>query len=131
MKNRALLAAFIFLSCCICYGGSLLNFIFCDQNVAEETRMARYECILNNSSLTERNAIERCQNQTAPSFSNAEFLNIICNNVTTRFQFEICVGNGPIRQRESPFSFLNRLRAYRESRNIDITVLLNCLKQNL
>ncbi|XP_076334935.1 uncharacterized protein LOC143238528 [Tachypleus tridentatus] len=95
MKNRALLATYIFLVCCICYSGLQISiwliYLCCDQNATNKTRVTSYECLLNSSSVIERNVIGLCQNQTAPSLSNVEFLNKICNNVTSRFQIEICV----------------------------------------
>ncbi|XP_076333769.1 uncharacterized protein LOC143237908 isoform X2 [Tachypleus tridentatus] len=95
MKNRALLATFIFLACCICYSRSqitpkLIYFVFCDRRATNYTKMERYECLLNYSSVTERNAMELCQNQTLPGLSNVEFLNKFCNNLATRYQFDIC-----------------------------------------
>ncbi|XP_076371151.1 uncharacterized protein LOC143257003 [Tachypleus tridentatus] len=106
MKNKALLVAFIFLACCLCYCGSqrniLFEFLLCDQNVANETRVLRYECVLNSSSVTERNARELCRNQTAPSLSDIEFLDEICYNLVTRAQFEICVRNEMLLQGRFP-----------------------------
>ncbi|XP_076335626.1 uncharacterized protein LOC143238888 isoform X2 [Tachypleus tridentatus] len=96
MKNKALLAAFILLACCICYSRSqknsgIIHLLFCSRYATKEAIMKGYECLLNNLSVTERNVIELCQNQSAPGLSNVEFLNKFCNNLATRYQFDICV----------------------------------------
>ncbi|XP_076343430.1 uncharacterized protein LOC143243678 isoform X5 [Tachypleus tridentatus] len=58
MKNKALLAAFIFLAFCICYSRSqttslLFHLLYYGRYATKEAIMKGYECLLNNSSVTE------------------------------------------------------------------------------
>ncbi|XP_076335630.1 uncharacterized protein LOC143238888 isoform X5 [Tachypleus tridentatus] len=58
MKNKALLAAFILLACCICYSRSqknsgIIHLLFCSRYATKEAIMKGYECLLNNLSVTE------------------------------------------------------------------------------